>query len=261
MAKATGMAQYTDDFIARLEVLWGRGFMSPGGPDEVRMIVDGLALDGKAVLDIGVGIGGPAAVLVQEFGAKVVGIDVEEAVLRRARALVEETGLAGQITLELVTAGRLPFPDASFDVVFSKDSLVHVPDKRALYVEAERVLRPGGHLAVSDWLSSPGAEEVPAMQAWLQAIHLDFTFATAEDIAAMLRASGFVAVETTDRNRWFVELSRREQAVITGPLRWQLEALLGAEELAAWHGRRQLLVDAAEVGALRPTHIRTRRTA
>jgi SAM-dependent methyltransferase len=173
---------------------------------------------------------------------------------------VHESGLADRITLRRVEAGPLPFADASFDVVFSKDSLVHVPDKRALYAEAERVLRPGGHLAVSDWLSAPGAHENPVMKAWLEAVHLDFTFATAEEVAAMLREIGFEAVETVDRNGWFVGLCHREQAAITGSLRSELEALLGAEEVAAWHGRRQLLVDSAERGALRPTHIRARRS-
>lgn len=255
------MALYTNDFIARLEVVWGRGFLSPGGPEEVRMIVDGVELDGRAVLDIGVGTGGPAVALAREFGANVIGIDIEDGVLERARALVHETGLAERIRLEKVEPGPLPFPDASFDVVFSKDSLVHVPDKRALYAEIERVLRPGGHLAVSDWLSSPRADQDPAMRAWLEAVHLDFAFATAGEIVAMLRELGFEAVEAVDRNRWFVDLSHREQAAITGPLRSQLEARFGAEEVTAWYDRRQLLINAAEAGALRPTHIRACRSA
>lgn len=254
------MAQYTDEFIARLEVLWGRGFLSPGGPEEVRMIFEAVAPAGRDVLDIGVGLGGPAVVLARAFGAQVVGIDVENGVLERARALVDETRLADRITLELVEPGPLPFPDASFDVVFSKDSLVHVPDKRGLYAEAWRVLRPGGRLAVSDWLSGRTADQDPAMRAWLEAVHLDFTFATGDEVAAMLRAIGFEAVETVDRNAWFVDLSRREQAAITGPLRSELEALFGADEVSAWHGRRQLLVGAAAAGALRPTHIRARRS-
>lgn len=77
----------------------------------------------------------------------------------------------------------------------------------------------------------------------------------------MLWEIGFDAVETVDRNAWFVDLSHREQATITGALRSELEALLGAKEVAAWHGRRQLLVNSAETGALRPTHIRARRRA
>ena len=50
--------QYPDEFINRLEVLWGEGFLSPGGADEVKEIVNGLDISGKSVLDIGCGTGG-----------------------------------------------------------------------------------------------------------------------------------------------------------------------------------------------------------
>ena len=48
--------------------------------------------------------------------------------------------------------GPLPFADASFDIVFSKDALLHVPDKDALFAEIFRVLKPGGVFAASDWM-------------------------------------------------------------------------------------------------------------
>ena len=44
--------EYTDDFAAGLELMWGQGFMSPGGPEEVGLIVRGLDLQGKEILDI-----------------------------------------------------------------------------------------------------------------------------------------------------------------------------------------------------------------
>jgi len=43
-------SHYTDEFVDRLEVLWGEGFLSPGGADEVREIVKGIDLAGKSVL-------------------------------------------------------------------------------------------------------------------------------------------------------------------------------------------------------------------
>ncbi len=45
--------EYTDDFAAALELMWGQGFMSPGGPEEVGLIVQGLDLQGKetSILD------------------------------------------------------------------------------------------------------------------------------------------------------------------------------------------------------------------
>ncbi len=90
--------EYTDEFITKLQVVFGKGFLSPGGMEEVAKILEGIDLSGKEVLDIGVGIGGPACLLVTHHGAgKVTGIDVEEPVLGEARATVSSQDLQGQI--------------------------------------------------------------------------------------------------------------------------------------------------------------------
>ncbi|HKJ51168.1 MAG TPA: hypothetical protein VKB27_06675 [Gammaproteobacteria bacterium] len=57
--------QYPDHFIERLHTIWGEGFLSPGGEEEVGEIVRGLDLAGKVVLDVGFGTGGPAIALVK----------------------------------------------------------------------------------------------------------------------------------------------------------------------------------------------------
>ena len=48
----------------------------------------------------------------------------------RATARVEAAGLADRVSVRMVSPGRFPFEDCAFDVVFSKDSIVHIPDKR-----------------------------------------------------------------------------------------------------------------------------------
>jgi len=48
--------EYPDDIITKLEVAFGKGFLSPGGQEEVAKIVEGIDLKGKEVLDIGAGI-------------------------------------------------------------------------------------------------------------------------------------------------------------------------------------------------------------
>ena len=53
-------------------------------------------------------------------------------------------GLSEKISIELVSPGQLPFEDGSFEVVFSKDSIIHIPDKSALASDVYRVLKPGG---------------------------------------------------------------------------------------------------------------------
>ncbi|MFM7444901.1 MAG: methyltransferase domain-containing protein, partial [Tabrizicola sp.] len=133
---------YPPRMIAMLEAVWGEGFLSPGGPEEVARVIGSHSLKGKAVLDIGCGAGGIDISLVRDHGAGfVTGIDVEDPVLTHARSLVAREGLGASIGLVKVAPGPLPFPPVIFDVVFSKDSIVHIPDKHALMSEVFRVLR------------------------------------------------------------------------------------------------------------------------
>jgi phosphoethanolamine N-methyltransferase len=170
--------EYTGDAIAAYELRWGEGFLSPGGAEEVARMLEGADLRGREVLDIGCGIGGADVVLVRDHGAgHVLGIDVERPALDRAAARATAAGLTDRLSFQLVAPGPLPFAEASFDVVFSKDSIIHVADKAALFGEALRVLRPGGGFVVSDWFrgSTRFSEE---MTAYVETGHLTFNMVT-----------------------------------------------------------------------------------
>ena len=136
--------EYTDHFSRWCEMDFGEGFLSPGGRDEVAKIVEGIDLTGKEVLDIGVGLAGPACVLVEDLGAaRVTGIDVEDPVLKRATATLQSHDLSDRVFLKRVEPGPLPFEDETFDIVFSKDAIIHIPDTGALFREAHLTLQRG----------------------------------------------------------------------------------------------------------------------
>lgn len=115
---------------------------------------------GERVLDLGSGSGHDAlraAALVGPAG-RVVGIDMTPDMIERARAATADHT---NVTFELGDVARLPYPDASFDVVLTNCVLNLVPDKRAAFAEAKRVLRPEGRLVLSDVVfSGPPSEDV-----------------------------------------------------------------------------------------------------
>jgi SAM-dependent methyltransferase len=101
---------------------------------------------GKRLLELGHGVGSDLLTFAQN-GAEACGIDITEEHHRLAKRNFELHGLPAD--LRVGDAASLPWPDASFDVVYSHGVLHHMPDTRQCVREAHRVLRPGGLLIAS----------------------------------------------------------------------------------------------------------------
>jgi SAM-dependent methyltransferase len=253
--------EYTDDLITKLEWIFSEDFLSPGGREEVAKIVENIDLEGKEVLDIGVGIGGPACILIEDHGAALVtGIDVEEPVLHKAAGLVSSRGLQDRIILKQVNPGPLPFGDESFDAVFSKDSIIHIPDKEALFKEVLRVLRPGGWVVMGDWYCSeePFTEE---MSDWVKTAGLSFAMTPIRNDEALLGKVGFVDCRTLDRNAWFADLCQKTVERLAGLDFDAIVAALGQEDADHLLSQAKKRAVVSAQGQLRPGHLRGRKPA
>jgi phosphoethanolamine N-methyltransferase len=251
---------YHGHLIHMLEAVWGDGFLSPGGPDEVKRVVQGVDLRGQSVLDIGCGAGGIDIALVQRHAAAYVcGIDVEDTVLAHARQWVEKAGLANRIGLLKVVPGPLPFPPATFDVVFSKDSIVHIPDKHALMRDVFRVLKPGGWFLASDWLIGHDDAPSPAMAAYLAAEGLDFGMASAARYEAAMAETGFTAITVSSRNAWYRQTARAELERLRGEAGAAAARVVGRafveHNIEIW----ERMIPVLDSGEHCPTHLRAQK--
>ena len=252
--------EYDDALVALLELIWGEGFLSPGGPAAVGKVIEGLDLTGKTVLDIGCGLGGIDAILARDRGARVIGLEIERALIARARRRIAHAELADRVDLRLVTPGPLPLADASVDVVFGKDSWIHVADKGAFFAETFRVLAPGGVLAASDWLRGPEPYS-DDMRTFFELEGLTYHMETAEGYAAKLRAAGYVAVAVEDTADECRALAHDEYARMRGPLRAEMVAALGPEKTEHFIENWRMLTVVLDGRELRPAQMRARKPA
>lgn len=249
-------AEYDNQTIKFLEQVWGVGYLSPGGTEEVDKIVNRVPLGGKQVMDLGCGAGGITLYLAEKYDvANIVGFDVEQPSITLARQRQENSPAAMRVDFIQGAAGALPFADNSFHVIFSKDALIHVPDKHFIVNEIFRTLKPGGTFVASDWLISSAEKPSQNINNWLESEGFEFLPGTQSEYESAMQTSGFSNLEFNNRNAWHKNQITDEIEYIANARYDQLVAEFGLEyvtdQLNAW---RYLQV-VADSGELFPMHL------
>jgi demethylmenaquinone methyltransferase/2-methoxy-6-polyprenyl-1,4-benzoquinol methylase len=130
------------------------------------------------VLDVATGPAGVALAVARCTGATVVGVDLNEPMLRQGRRNVQAADRTGQVVLVLGRAEQLPFPDECFDAICFSYLLRYVDEPAAAIEEMTRCLRPGGTMASMEFF-------VPPAVGWRAAWHIY--------VAAVLPVAGWLA--------------------------------------------------------------------
>jgi SAM-dependent methyltransferase len=191
------------------------------GPWAPRVVALATLAAGERVLDAACGTGVVARLAAERVGAdgRVVGFDLNPGMLTVARSLPVRGAPIGWVQ---ATAGRLPFPDGSFEVVCCQLGLQFFPDRAAALAEMARVLVPGGRLAAMVWRSidhSPGFQVLaealdrhigPAAGAMMRA---PFGLSEEGALRGLVAGAGFGEV-TVDRQAGAVRFGSAQELVV-----------------------------------------------
>ncbi|KAM8939260.1 uncharacterized protein RCH25_052842 [Pelodytes ibericus] len=199
--------QYSRRGILRYEKIFGEGFVSTGGLETTKEFISKLnLLPGQRAIDVGCGIGGGDFYMAKMYGVEVLGMDLSSNMVEIAmeRAIKEKTSL---VQFELGDATKRIFPESSFDVVYSRDTILHINDKGALFRKFFSWLKPGGKLLITDYCCGDRPWS-PVFQEYVK--QRGYILYTPQEYGQFLEKVGFVNVEAEDRTDQFVEVLNKE---------------------------------------------------
>lgn len=166
------------------------------------------------VLDIGAGLAGPARMLAAAPGCRVDCLDMSPDFCAGATLLNRLTGLDDLIDVHRGSALELPFADNSFDVVWMQNVGMNIADKRKLYAEICRVLKPGGRYAFQEMAA--GAAPTSCFPLPWATDPADSCLVSGDELQGLLDEAGFVPEIFEDTSE--VHLSRTAAAAAPSPL-------------------------------------------
>jgi sarcosine/dimethylglycine N-methyltransferase len=196
----------------------------------------GIASD-MTVLDVGSGVGGPARFLAATCGCQVTGVDLSAPFVDAARYLTERTGQGALVSFQIGSALELPFDASRFDAALLQHVAMNISDRRRLYREIRRVLKPGGRFATYDVVLGAGKahEDVHYPAPWARTPATSFLLtaaATREAIEAACFRSMTWQDDSAAAKAWVAQVRSSPPpspnlGVVMGPDFAQLAANLG----------------------------------
>ena len=169
-----------------------------------RSIINSLDLQpGMRVIDVGCGVGGPMRRVAREAGVRVLGVNINQHQLDRAKSLHAEAGI-GDMVDYLATSfmDMSAIEDGTFDRGYAIESTCHAPDKAAAFAEIHRVLKPGAlfwgqEMCLTD-VFDPGDSRHQSIKEELKRGIALREIATTQEVNRALEAAGFEIIEHHD---------------------------------------------------------------
>ena len=169
--------------------------------------LDHLQVSGEqTALDIGCGGGKNISNLLNLLPeAKVFGIDYSSASVAKSREVNKDALQNGRADIQIGTAEKLPYEDASMDLVTAFETVYYWPEIETCFQGIFRALKPGGRFLVcNEDNSAEGKEELQRA--------LEMNFYSAKDLEAMMRAAGFseIMTDSHENGNWIVAVGKKD---------------------------------------------------
>jgi phosphoethanolamine N-methyltransferase len=201
--------QYSKNGVKRYEWIFGEGYLSTGGLETTKQIIPYLELKkGDRVLDVGCGLGGHDFYMAENYGAVIDAIDLSKNMMSVAlKHFAKKPKIADNIKFRICDVTATEFKNNYYDVIYSRDALLHIKQKPELFRKFFQWLKPGGRLVFTDYCrgETNSSEE---FERYVK--QRDYTLIKVKEYEELMKSCGFVNVLAEDINDKFEESLNRE---------------------------------------------------
>ncbi|XP_013184069.1 uncharacterized protein LOC106129915 [Amyelois transitella] len=197
--KFLDQGQYSKHGLEKYEWIFGETFLSTGGITTTMQVLKHVQLgENPKVLDVGSGLGGHSFLFAEKYGAEVLGLDLSENMLEIARKhLDKRPHLKDKVRFEFQDCTKIDYPENSFDLVYSRDALIHIRNKTELFKKIYKWLKPNGYVLFTDYVRGED-ERMYTEEFKMYLKNRDYDMATITEYREVLEKSGFKRVQVED---------------------------------------------------------------
>merc|ERR1712168_797539 len=190
--------------------IFGKHYVSVGGETTTAKFCLDMNLEPEQkVLDVGCGIGGSAFFMAGNYGVDVYGIDLANNMISIAndKRNAMNPGVKHRCQFHVADATIMEYPENFYDVVYSRDTILHIPGKEQLFKKFLSALKPGGKLMISDYCCGD-QEHSQRFKDYVAS--RDYKLYTVKEYGKIIERSGFKNVVAMDKTNLMINIMKME---------------------------------------------------
>lgn len=220
--RSTEEANEAAERTKAVQLIWGDGYLNPGGPDYLLALVKPLNVNpAMSLLDLSAGLGGSTRQIAITFDVYITGLERSPEIAAQGHAMSIKAGMAKKVPISSYDVEHFELRPKAFDAILGQYLTVGVRDKERFFGQVNQALKQRGQFTFTDFVITGVSAQDPRLKPWADAAPYPITPWKPQHYVDYLNDNGFQCRVSEDQSATFkaLVLERWHQVVQTEAFR------------------------------------------